>query len=900
PPTPAFAPPTANCAGNATSFDLSNNAGIIKTDWDFGDPASGALNQSTADPAFHLYSPAGNYPVTVTATNGYGCTASVTQVVDIIPNPFSGNITPSTSVICEGSSLTLNAPVGLGAIYVWNNGTILPTLSVSEEGVYDVTLTNANGCTYSPPGKAVDVNPAPIGTIKFLEINDFGQIVGVQYPQASVCAGEDVTLQIQDNGNYTYNWSGGNGNNEVLIFSEDRGNLLSVGTHTFTVTVTNTTTGCTSVLAPFTVTVNPLPENFSLSTNNVCAGLPSTISYFGPQPPEWQIVWNTGDVGPGIVTEEAGLYFVRVINEFGCSAQSNTVVIFPGPNVSALPSGCHERCNPDTLCLPSLPDIVSWQWFYEGNIIPGATSNQFAATQSGVYWATLVDVNGCEATSAPLTVALYNGFGNIVGQVWSDVNSNGVIDGLDTLVSGIPVQLLQNGVVVAPQQSDQNGGFNWSNVLSTSYTIQVDTLLISPLWEVVILTDSVQLTGCGGKVFAQLLVDGYNCPPIQSLVHLSACPGQSVSFHGTAVPAGSTQTFTLQNFQGCDSVITVSVSALPVSASTLNTSVCPGSTFTYNGVELAPGQTQDFPFTNWLGCDSIVTVSVSALPVSASTLNTSVCPGSTFTYNGVELAPGQTQDFPFTNWLGCDSIVTVSVSALPVSASTLNTSVCPGSTFTYNGVELAPGQTQDFSITNWLGCDSIVTVSVSALPVSSGAVSFGVCPNETYIFEGVVLPIGSTQNFTLKNVYGCDSVVTVTIFEKPSTTELLEVKVCPGESYTFQNQEIAPGEIKQFHWMNTEGCDSSLTISVTAWPVIDFDIEHKPSCPNLPTGSITVSDPLGLAVDFSINNTDFQTSPVFQSVEAGMYTIYVRDGHGCMVEKTTEVIQSPALEVTFP
>ncbi|MBL7808779.1 MAG: gliding motility-associated C-terminal domain-containing protein, partial [Saprospiraceae bacterium] len=47
-------------------------------------------------------------------------------------------------------------------------------------------------------------------------------------------------------------------------------------------------------------------------------------------------------------------------------------------------------------------------------------------------------------------------------------------------------------------------------------------------------------------------------------------------------------------------------------------------------------------------------------------------------------------------------------------------------------------------------------------------------------------------------------------------------------------------------------------------------------------------------------NTDFQTSPVFQSVEAGMYTIYVRDGHGCMVEKTTEVIQSPALEVTFP
>lgn len=126
------------------------------------------------------------------------------------------------------------------------------------------------------------------------------------------------------------------------------------------------------------------------------------------------------------------------------------MVIFPGPNISALPSGCHERCNPDTLCLPPLPEIVSWQWFFEGSAIPGATSHQFVANQSGTYWAELMDINGCEASSAPLTVELYNGFGNILGQVWSDVNDNGIIDAADTLVSGIPVQLLQNGTFIAP------------------------------------------------------------------------------------------------------------------------------------------------------------------------------------------------------------------------------------------------------------------------------------------------------------------------------------------------------------------------------------------------------------------------------------------------------------------
>jgi len=698
-PAPAFTPPLANCVGNAAEFTLASNVGIIETAWDFGDPVSGILNQSEANPAYHNFSPAGNYPVTATATNSYGCTASITQSVNITANPFSGTIFPPTSTICQGSSLTLSAPLGPAAMYVWNDGTNQPTLIATEEGVYDVTLTNANGCSYSPPAKTVDVNPAPIGTIKFLEVNELGQVVGVQYPEAAVCAGDDVTLQIQDNGNYTFSWSGGNGTDGVLIFSEDRNNLLSVGTHTFTVTVTNPTTGCTTVLAPFTVTVNPVPANFSLSTNNVCAGTPSTITYTGPQPPEWQIFWSTGDGGPSLQTEEAGLYFVRVVNELGCSAQSNTVVIFPGPNIAALPSGCHERCNPDTLCLPPLPEIVSWQWFFGGQAILGATSNQFVATESGTYWAELVDLNGCEAQSAALTLELYDGFGNILGQVWSDVNDNGIIDAADTLVSGIPVQLLQNGTFIAANQTDQNGDFDWQNVLSTNYTVQIDSQLLSPLWEIVIFSDSVGLTGCGGKVFAHLLVDSYTCPPISASVELTACPGQAALFNGTPVLAG------------------------------------------------------------------------------------------------------QAQDFTFQNLLGCDSVVTVTVSAFPTSSSALNASVCPGSFYNYSGVDLSVGQSQDFTLTN-----------------------------------------------------------------------------------------------------ATTGCDSTITISVTAWPDLDFEVQAEISCPNSSTGTLVVSVTSGgsLPTGFSLNNVDFQTTAVFETLAAGSQTVFVRDENGCVFEKEIVVPASPGLEIVLP
>ncbi|MCE7926129.1 MAG: PKD domain-containing protein, partial [Haliscomenobacteraceae bacterium CHB4] len=661
-PTPTFAPPAANCVNNASEFNALVSNDVTSVAWSFGDPVSGNLNASTSALAYHKFTPAGAYNVSLTATNLYGCRATFSQPVNITSNPFNGNITPAgNNVICEGKTIVLTAPVFGGANYLWSTGAGSSTITVGEEGVYDVTLTNANGCTYSPPAKTVEVNPAPVGVIKALEINELGQITGVSYLDLAVCAGEDVNLQVFDNGNFSYFWSGGNGNGEIITFSEDRGNALTVGTHTYTVTITNPGTGCTAVTSPFDVTVNPLPSGFSLSTNNVCAGTPGTITYTGPQPADWQILWNTGETGIGpLTTDETGLYFVRVVNEHGCVAQSNTVVIFPGPNIAALPAGCHSRCNPDTLCLPAMPDIVSWQWYFEGVPIPGATSSNLVATQSGTYWADLVDLNGCNAQSAPLTLNLYQGSGDISGQVWSDVNGNGIIDAVDTLVSGIPVVLLQNNVQVAASQSSAGGVFDFLNVLSTGYTVQIDSLSLASFWEIVIGENPVTLTGCAAKGFVDLLVN-FKCVSSANTIQASTCPGTTYNYAGVDLAVGQIEVFNLTNSVGCDSVVTVSVSALPTSTSAFSVKTCPGTTYHYAGIDLAVGQTQDFYLTNYLGCDSVITVSVSALPTSASSLSVKTCPGTTYHYAGVDLAVGQIEVFNLTNSVGCDSVVTVTV-----------------------------------------------------------------------------------------------------------------------------------------------------------------------------------------------------------------------------------------------
>lgn len=133
----------------------------------------------------------------------------------------------------------------VGTTYQWSNGANGPVIPVLEAGVYKVTVTDATGCSYVPPAKTVEINPAPGGAVKAVLLDDNGQAVGIALFGLTTCAGEDVLLLADADGAYTYQWSVP-GTGTTQYFTEDRKNLLSVGTHTFTVTLTNPATGCTA------------------------------------------------------------------------------------------------------------------------------------------------------------------------------------------------------------------------------------------------------------------------------------------------------------------------------------------------------------------------------------------------------------------------------------------------------------------------------------------------------------------------------------------------------------------------------------------------------------------------------------------------------------------------------
>ncbi len=776
PPTVDFIVPDQTCEKTALPFSANASADALDVVWDFGDPASGDANSSTKFDTYHAFDAPGMYTVSVTVSNLFGCSTTFSDVVTVEPNTLGGSIAFSQpSPICEGDNVTLTAPAG-GIDYVWNTTDQVDNITVSNSGVYDVTLTDAEGCTYSPADAVVDVFGEPNGIIKSVEYNEFGQPIAYYENNHTVCEGEDVYLVIQGSIDYTYVWSTNDGGDEIA-FTEDRGNLLAVGTHDFTVTVTDHN-GCTSEEGPFTVTVNPKPDVqiTSIPSGYLCENTTATLLVDTPDPLN-TYSWNTGESGTSISVIAGGTYFAQATNQFGCKSRSNEIVVNNAPDIDNIPVGCHVRCDPDTMCLPPMPLVASFQWYLNNTPMaaPNGTLEEPVFDQSGEYYVEMIDIYGCKSVSDVLNLDLVPGFGDILGNVYFDVNENGIIDGPDTLVSGIDI-ILNNGTVNLDTTTSGSGAYLFNGVIANGYTVVLDTANLPANWQAYYVNGSVDIIGCDvEEQFDWLLTDA--CLPETFNEAFTACEGDGVIYDGVFVPAGQTDTIVYTSVFGCDSSIIITVAPIPLDTTQIQLGACTGNTVDYNGTVLDPGDQQDFTFIGGNGCDSTVQIAVAEWFPSSENLPLMACENSFIDYNGTQLFPGDQQDFIFATVNGCDSTVSVSVQPAPVDSTTVALQVCQGESVDYDGQQLFEGDQVVLIKTNQFGCDSIIEVSVSKFP----EVTFDV-------LAGEICWNGTDGEIEVQNIQGVTAPYFVSLDGQNFQPDLLFDQLQPG-GYTVYLQD---------------------------------------------------------------------------------------------------------------
>lgn len=253
-PAPIVEGNTTVCLGNSSVFSVLGNFDTYN--WSNG-----------ASTAFITVSNPGNYVVTVTAANGCSGTAAIDLNLSPSPEP---SITGAT-LLCAGSSTTLNADAGF-SVYAWSNGSNLPSISIQTGGIYTVTVSNSNGCTGT---STTQVLVAPPPTVN---------IIG----GGTLCNGSTATLiATGSTGNFV--WSNGTTGSSISVTQS--------GNYAVTVTDTN---GCTTAAAetvetgiPILTTLNNTTcriqevgtQNFTLSAINGCDSVITIVTTYQPTIP---------------------------------------------------------------------------------------------------------------------------------------------------------------------------------------------------------------------------------------------------------------------------------------------------------------------------------------------------------------------------------------------------------------------------------------------------------------------------------------------------------------------------------------------------------------------------------------------------------------------------------------
>ncbi|WP_459211593.1 T9SS type B sorting domain-containing protein [Aquimarina rhabdastrellae] len=98
--------------------------------------------------------------------------SEITLIVDALPNIE----TEGNTFLCENESTILNPGLLEGNLtdftYLWSTGETSPSITVTSDGTYSVTVTNANGCQKDRNITVTLSNPATIDVIDIVDVSD--------------------------------------------------------------------------------------------------------------------------------------------------------------------------------------------------------------------------------------------------------------------------------------------------------------------------------------------------------------------------------------------------------------------------------------------------------------------------------------------------------------------------------------------------------------------------------------------------------------------------------------------------------------------------------------------------------------------------------------------------------
>lgn len=140
----------------------------------------------------------------------------------------------------------------------------------------------------------------------------------------------------------------------------------------------------------------------------------------------------------------------------------------------------------------------------------------------------------------------------------------------------------------------------------------------------------------------------------------------------------------------------------------------------------------------------------------------------------------------------------------------------PSSTMTYT-----------LNVSNGLsGACSQDQVTIQVREKSELELVFDVCPGESIDYNGTRIFGGNVQEFTFEGSNGCDSIVMVNVRSYEPVLDTLDFVSCDGSLIAYNGDMLPAGTLRDYIFTDVNGCDSTVTVRVRTFysQALDFKV----------------------------------------------------------------------------
>lgn len=346
---------------------------------------------------------------------------------------------------------------------------------------------------------------------------------------------------------------------------------------------------------------------------------------------------------------------------------------------------------------------------------------------------------------------------------------------------------------------------------------------------------------------------------------------------------------TIPNSQGCDSLMTITVTINNSATGTDIQTVCgeflwiDGNTYTQS----TNTPTFTIPEGAENGCDSTVTLDLTILPTATGTDVQTACDEYTWIDGNTYTESNSTATFTIEDGAenGCDSIVTLDLTIYSSYSVTDVISACESYTWIDGVTYTSDNNTATHLLTSVNNCDSLVTLDLTINNSTTGTDVQTACGEFTWIDGNTYTENNNTVTFVLPNSVGCDSIVTLDLTINNSTSGTDVQTACGEFTWIDGNTYTENNSTATFVLPNSVGCDSIVTLDLT---VVSVDPTVSVS-----NGTITANYDGGTYqwVDCANNNAEIagEDAQSFTPTSSGNYAVIISD-NDCEVTSDCEQI----------